>query len=100
MHSLLTVPCMGVPAQRYITKVPMFFDDRQVRGLAAHTAAGSGDPAAGRAALAAVGDLCKRAQADVAKEVPVMEQVFQDPGAALALLVQRLFEQRIQVPAL
>ena len=81
--------------QRYIAKVPMFYDERQVR--ATHAPTDPGDPAAGRAALAALSDLCRRAQADVAKEVPVMEQVFPNAGDALNKLVQRLFAQRIQV---
>ena len=75
----------------------MFFDERQVRIPRAAVSSGAGGEPGTRAALAALADMCRRASADIAAEVPIMEQIFPDPGIALALLVQRLFDQRILV---
>ena len=52
-----------------------------------------GDANAARAALASLGDLCKRFQAKVDEHEPIMRAVFPDPGAALAGLVEFLFEE-------
>lgn len=52
-----------------------------------------GDAGAGKAALASLGDLCKRFQAKVAEHDPIIRAVFPEPGAALAMLVEFLFEE-------
>ncbi|KAK9801425.1 hypothetical protein WJX73_010769 [Symbiochloris irregularis] len=52
-----------------------------------------GDAQAGKAALASLGDLCKRFQTKVAEHEPIIRAVFPDPGAALAMLVEFLFEE-------
>ena len=81
--------------QRYISDMPLWRHGPELAGK--QGPAEAGDPSASRAALAPLADLCKRAQAEVAREVAIMEQIFPDPGAALAELVHWLFEMRISV---
>ena len=89
----------GVAAavQRYIYQLPMFSAGQRKELTVPRGSAEASDPSGARAALAGLTDLCKRAQAEVADKVPIMKQVFPDPGATLKLLIQRLFADRIQV---
>ena len=81
--------------QRYISTRPMFID---VRELSAGAAAGSvTDAAAAGVALRDLSQQYKGLLAAVKEEALVMEQVFPSPRSALAIFVQRVFEQRVQV---
>ena len=81
--------------QRYISTRPMFID---VRELSAGAAAGSvTDAAAAGIALRDLSQQYKGLLTAVKEEALVMEQVFPSPRNALAIFVQRVFEQRVQV---
>ena len=82
-------------AQRYISTRPMFID---VRELSAGAGAGSvADAAAAGIALRDLSQQYRGLLAAVKEEALIMEQVFPSPRSALAIFVQRVFEQRMQV---
>ncbi len=86
---------MIIAVQRYISTRPMFID---VRELSAGADAGSvTDAAAAGIALRDLSQQYKGLLAAVKEEALVMEQVFPSPRSALAIFVQRVFEQRVQV---
>lgn len=73
----------------------MFID---VRELSAGAGAGSvGDAAAAGIALRDLSQQYRGLLAAVKEEALIMEQVFPSPRNALAIFVQRVFEQRVQV---
>ena len=75
----------------------MFID---VRELSAGAATGSvTDAASAGVALRELSQQFKGLLAAVKEEALIMEQVFPCPRSALAIFVQRIFEQRVQVRA-
>ena len=83
--------------QRYISTRPMFID---VRELSAGTGARDvTDAATAGIVLRDLSQQYKGLLAAVKEEALVMEQVFPSPRTALAIFVQRVFEQRVQVLA-
>ena len=83
--------------QRYISTRPMFID---VRELSAGTGARDvTDAATAGVVLRDLSQQYKGLLTAVKEEALVMEQVFPSPRTALAIFVQRVFEQRVQVLA-
>lgn len=58
------------------------------------------DAAEAITAMRSLGGLYKSILLAVRDEAVVMEQVFPNPGPAMAMLIHRIFEQRIQVSPL
>lgn len=85
--------------QRYINTLPVFEALARKEAAAAARAQDreGSDPSGARTALANLAELCKRAQAEVAEKLPVVEQVFADPGLALRAFIERLFEGHVEV---
>ncbi|KAK9823591.1 hypothetical protein WJX72_004079 [[Myrmecia] bisecta] len=79
--------------QRYISTRAMFID---VKELAFGGGGKVTDTSSAITAMRALNALYKSILQTVKDEAVIMEQVFPSPGAALALLVQRVFEQRVQ----
>ena len=90
---VLTLPAVGV--QRYISTRPMFIDVRELSAGAAASAVT--DAASAGVALRDLSQQYKGLLTAVKEEALIMEQVFPCPRTALAIFVQRIFEQRVQV---
>lgn len=71
----------------------MFMDVREVLGPAGR--GGAAEPAG--AALLRLNALHRSISTVVAEEAPAMERIFQNPAAALAAFITRIFEQRLKV---
>jgi hypothetical protein len=71
----------------------MFMDVREVLGPAGQ--GGAAEPAG--AALLRLNALHRSISTVVAEEAPAMERIFQNPAAALAAFITRIFEQRLKV---
>ena len=91
MRNRLQAGALGL--QRYIASRPMFIDVREVLGPAAQ--GGAAEPAG--AALLRLNALHRSISTVVAEEAPAMERIFQNPAAALAAFITRIFEQRLKV---
>ena len=83
-------------AQRYISTRPMFMDVRELSAGAVASAVT--DAATAGVALRDLSQQYKGLLAAIKEEALIMEQVFPSPRTALAIFVQRVFEQRVQVP--
>ncbi|KAK9825577.1 hypothetical protein WJX74_007103 [Apatococcus lobatus] len=79
--------------QRYIATRAMFMDAKEVQFTEGRRAV---DAAEAITAMRSLGGLYKNILAAVRDEAVVMEQVFPNPGPAMAMLIHRIFEQRIQ----
>ena len=84
--------------QRYISTRPMFIDVRELSAGAAASAVT--DAATAGVALRDLSQQYKGLLTAVKEEALIMEQVFPCPRTALAIFVQRIFEQRVQVQLL
>ena len=82
-------------AQRYISTRPMFIDVRELSAGAMASAVT--DAATAGVALRDLSQQYKGLLAAIKEEALIMEQVFPSPRTALAIFVQRVFEQRVQV---
>lgn len=93
---------VAVRTQRYISTRPMFIDVRELSAGALGGGSGAQvtDAATAGVAVRDLGQLYKGLLAAVKEEALVMEQVFPSPRTALIIFLQRVFEQRIQVPPL
>ena len=87
---------LAVSVQRYISTRPMFIDVRELSAGAA-TASAVTDAATAGVALRDLSQQYKGLLTALKEEALIMEQVFPCPRTALAIFVQRIFEQRVQV---
>lgn len=85
---------MLIVMQRYIATRPMFMD---VKELVFGSGGKITDTSSAITAMRTLSTLYKGMLTTVKEEAVVMEQVFPSPDTAMQMLVQRVFEQRVQV---